>query len=289
MKNNIDFYQHYANADQHPKFKTLREKFGWAGEGKFWALNNRIAQAEDCRLDISKKYNKSALASDLDFNIAELDEFIAFLSADCELIKECEPGVFITDIVQENFEKVSENREKARSRKQRYLEKVSKVRPNLLKHFKGSGDGTHSKVKESKGKGKVKESKGKETNYLTRKNTFSGEKTVKNDETYITKKKKKLSGKKLSTFLQFWNAFDYKKGKASAADAWLNTTLTDTLVLKIIVEAKRTARNRHKMISEGKTPIFPQGWISGRRWEDEDTEQKRETVMEYKKRIKDEK
>jgi len=76
MKKNIEFYPHYANSDQHAKFKMLRVQFGWEGEGKFWALNNRIAQSEDCCLNISKKYNKAALASDLDFKLDEFDVFI---------------------------------------------------------------------------------------------------------------------------------------------------------------------------------------------------------------------
>ena len=79
MKKNIEFYPHFAASDQHAKFKMLRVEFGWAGEGKFWALNNRIAQADNCCLDVSKKYNKAALASDLDFNLEEFDKFIVFL------------------------------------------------------------------------------------------------------------------------------------------------------------------------------------------------------------------
>ena len=46
MKNNIEYYRHHAQSDTHPKFKMLRNEYGWAGEGKFWALNNRIALAE---------------------------------------------------------------------------------------------------------------------------------------------------------------------------------------------------------------------------------------------------
>lgn len=119
MKNNIDYYQHYANADQHPKFKMLRVKFGWSGEGKFWALNNRIAQSENCCLNISKKYIKASIASDLDFNLNEFDEFITYLLNDCELIKECEIGIITTDLIQETFERVSSDRASARERSQR--------------------------------------------------------------------------------------------------------------------------------------------------------------------------
>jgi hypothetical protein len=151
MKNNIDFYQHYANADQHPKFKMLRVEYGWEGEGKFWALNNRIAQAENCELNISKKYNRAALASDLDFNLEGFDSFIQFLRDDCELVRECGERVITTDIVKENLQKVMVNREKARDRKKRALEKVCE----------GSGELEESSGEQSK---KVKESKGKENN-----------------------------------------------------------------------------------------------------------------------------
>jgi hypothetical protein len=146
MKNNIDYYQHYANADQHPKFKMLRVSHGWAGEGRFWALNNRIAQADNCCLDISKKYNAASIASDLGLTFQEFQEFIECLKNDCELIRECEPGVITTDIIQENFQSVSANREKARERKKRYLEKVSKGSPELSN---GSPE-QNNKVKERK-------------------------------------------------------------------------------------------------------------------------------------------
>ena len=157
MKKNIEFYQHYANADQHPKFKMLRVEFGWSGEGKFWALNNRIAQADGCLLDISKKYNKASLASDLDFKSNEFDKFIFCLLKDCELVREVEPGVITTDIVQENFQKVMLNREKARERKQRSLEKVKKGSGELPKNSCDQNNKVkESKVKESKGKKKTK-------------------------------------------------------------------------------------------------------------------------------------
>ncbi|MDZ7763237.1 MAG: hypothetical protein U5K00_02260 [Melioribacteraceae bacterium] len=38
MKKNISFYSHYSDSHNHWKFKLLRNKYGWAGEGKFWAL-----------------------------------------------------------------------------------------------------------------------------------------------------------------------------------------------------------------------------------------------------------
>jgi len=151
MKDNLEFYQHYTDADQHPKFKMLRVQFGWSGEGKFWALNNRIAQAKGCKLDISKKYNKAAVASDLNFNIKEFDEYIDFLIHDCELVDEVEAGVITTEIVQENYLRVDINRLKARERKQRYLEKVHKGSGEL-----SEGSGEQNNKGKGKGKGKSK-------------------------------------------------------------------------------------------------------------------------------------
>ncbi len=89
-------------------------------------------------------------------------------------------------------------------------------------------------------------------------------------EFYLTKKKKKLTGKRLDTFNQFWDAFNYPKGKADAADAWLDIPLlTDNMMERIISAAKATTQKRFALKEAGKTPQMAQGWLSGRRWEDE--------------------
>jgi len=88
---------------------------------------------------------------------------------------------------------------------------------------------------------------------------------------YLTKKKKKLTGWKLETFELFWIAFNWPKDKANAADAWLQIPgLTQELsVEKIIPAAKREADNRQAILDRGSTPKWAQGWLSSRRWEDE--------------------
>lgn len=87
---------------------------------------------------------------------------------------------------------------------------------------------------------------------------------------YLTKKKKKLSGKRLKTFEQFWDAFGHKLGKAEAADTWLDIPqLTNEIVDKIIESAKKEATLRKEVVKKGQTPKMAQGWLSGRRWEDE--------------------
>lgn len=92
---------------------------------------------------------------------------------------------------------------------------------------------------------------------------------------FISSKGKKLTGKRLETFNQFWDAFDYKKSKAAAADSWMNIgTLTDAIVHDIIKAAKAEASNRKDLIAKGITPKMAQGWLTERRWEDEVKEKK---------------
>ena len=109
MKKNIEYYRHFSGADQHPKFEMLRAKYGWSGDGKFWALNNRIALASNCILDLSKKYVKASIANALDFTLNEFDEFVIYLLEECDLIIETGSGI-TTSEVQENYVKVSEKR-----------------------------------------------------------------------------------------------------------------------------------------------------------------------------------
>ena len=104
-----------------------------------------------------------------------------------------------------------------------------------------------------------------------------GATTNKNDKNdkkvLISAKGKRLEGKRLEAFLLFWDAFGYKKGKAQAIGAWLNIPeLTDRLVKDIVKSAQRENRKRSGVVSNGQTPIYAQGWITGRRWEDEDAE-----------------
>ncbi len=135
MKNNIEYYPHYADSDQHGKFKTLRMKYGWAGEGKFWALNNRIAQSENCILNLNKSYNFATIANDLEFNKEEFQEYLNYLEIECHLIYKINDG-YTTDIVQEILEKLSKERKNARDRKTSSKEssgELSKSSGELLK------------------------------------------------------------------------------------------------------------------------------------------------------------
>lgn len=85
----------------------------------------------------------------------------------------------------------------------------------------------------------------------------------------LTKKGRKLTGKRLAAFEAFWEAYALKKGKVEAADAWLDIpSLTDGLVARICDAARQEAQARQLIEAKGGTPKWAQGWISGRRWED---------------------
>lgn len=150
MKNNIDYFTHDVDSHQHPKFKMLRLEYGREWEWRFRALNGIIAQAENCTLDLSQKYNKASIATDLWLSLQGLDEFVAFLlSEDCRLLKRVEWWV-TTDRVQEILSKLSAKRKRNQTY-YRQLSDDSQTTENKIQ----PAESIQSKVKESK----VKESK----------------------------------------------------------------------------------------------------------------------------------
>lgn len=98
---------------------------------------------------------------------------------------------------------------------------------------------------------------------------------VRTYEFILTKKKRKLTGKRLETFNIFWEKFNYKKGKAEAADSWLDIPiLTKTICERIYKAAEIESKQRADIESRGMTPKMAQGWLSGRRFEDESLQPK---------------
>lgn len=86
---------------------------------------------------------------------------------------------------------------------------------------------------------------------------------------YRARSGKYLTGKRLETFLAFWEAFAYARGKSEAADAWLAIPqLTDAMVARICDAARQEAAARDRLMARGGTPKWAQGWLNARRWED---------------------
>ncbi len=116
MKNNIAYYRRDANSYNHWKFKMLRQRYGWAGEAKFWALADMIASAEKCKLDISNRSRIMAICAEIEFSPEDLHAFITYISDDLALVIN-KNGKLTTQVVQEVFKEVDERRVRQRKRK----------------------------------------------------------------------------------------------------------------------------------------------------------------------------
>lgn len=153
MKNNLTYYKHRVDSHNHWKFKTLRKKYKWEGEGKFWALNNMIAESEHCVLDMTQESKKKAIAVELDFEPAELDQFVEFLVKECDLLEAVEGG-FTTNMVQEIFSEVSNKRnyakERVRRKRQEFAETIKKLPETNNSEQKSSVEHLTDKSKEDK-------------------------------------------------------------------------------------------------------------------------------------------
>lgn len=114
MKNNISYYPHKTNSNNHWKFKTLRKKFGWAGEGKFWALHNIICDSEHCFLLLEDEEKFLSIAADIDLTSDELNSFLEFLIDKCKLLLKIENKI-TTDTAQETLHEVMTKRKYQRN------------------------------------------------------------------------------------------------------------------------------------------------------------------------------
>jgi hypothetical protein len=192
MKDNIDFYPHYADSDQNGKFFVLRVKYGWAGEGMFWALNNAIAQAPKCTLKIGDVIRKAPLADKFRMNLEEFDIFISYLINDCRLL--VQKGDYITtEMVQETYLKIEAEREKSRNRRTGKKAVSGTKRENSPELSKSSPE-PNKRVDKSK----VEESKVEEKPVLTVASSpfFSGKEEPQPANQGTAKEKEKISAKK---------------------------------------------------------------------------------------------
>jgi len=74
-------------------------------------------------------------------------------------------------------------------------------------------------------------------------------------------------------FDEFWKTFAHKKGKANAKEAFARefskaNHSADWLKV-VLVAADKEAKRRPYLIADGQTPIYAQGWLTQRRYEDE--------------------
>lgn len=133
-------------------------------------------------------------------------------------------------------------------------------------NYEGNGEGS-TKETRRKREGLTKNKKVEEVKKEKKKEV---EPSPPNGEVYVTKKGRNMNGKRLETFKTFWDHFNYKEGKAEAADSWFDIpNLTNQICEEIYTAAQREAGGRQELRDRGSTPKMAQGWLSGRRWEDE--------------------
>ena len=119
MKDNLPYFSHDNNARNHPKMKALIAEYGYEGYGRFWALNERIAESPGAFINISRKVNKLDLAKELGLDGDSLDKFLKFLSdPEIDLIN-IEENRITTDRLTECFNVVNSERERARENKEK--------------------------------------------------------------------------------------------------------------------------------------------------------------------------
>jgi hypothetical protein len=116
MKKNLKWYPHTTDSHNDSRHKLLRGRYGWDGEGKYYALKNIIGQSDNCYLDLSKKYIRADVAEILGFTLIEFDQFIKYLGEECELLIIKGKLVTIEDL-KEILPSVMNEREAARLRK----------------------------------------------------------------------------------------------------------------------------------------------------------------------------
>lgn len=269
IKSNAPWFSHDNNMRNNKRVKALRTKFPVSGYS-FWCMFLEVLCGSD---DIRFERNDMEmllLSGDLSLqdDIDEMMDFcikVGLLQVDGDMVFASE----LDDRLSPMFDKRKRMRDKyeksiSDAEKQNIPISDAEITiPEEEKQFlpQTEGGNTHSIVEDSNSIEKKEEKK------RIPQNEFAEDSK---EEIYITKKQRKLTGKRLDTFDRFWSDFSYKKGKAEAADSWLDISrLTDKLVNEICESAKAEAINRDKLILDGGTPIFPQGWLTGRRWEDE--------------------
>jgi hypothetical protein len=73
-------------------------------------------------------------------------------------------------------------------------------------------------------------------------------------------------------FARFWDSFGYKKGREPAWKSWKKIThYKPALVEVIIAAAEKESNRRPALVADGRTPKMAQGWITDKRWQDEET------------------
>ena len=218
----LSYFPHDVNSRGHWKFKALRKKFGFEGEGRFWVLNCIIAEEDNCRLDLSRPAKLTGIADELGMEDDQFNEFLSFLVKHVELIKSDSEGYY-TDKVDEIHESVLKNRK----RQKKYYD--SKQAPELKP---GSSKGNVDVLIESIARSFYKEQFSLTSEHPYQKKYFHFIGYIFNEKGHENIIKKPglhiLEVEKQITFKDYIKLFDYctarNKSPIDFLDSWLNNT-----------------------------------------------------------------
>ncbi|MCP5136072.1 MAG: hypothetical protein H6981_04665 [Gammaproteobacteria bacterium] len=78
-------------------------------------------------------------------------------------------------------------------------------------------------------------------------------------------------GDQREAFDKFWSAFGLKRGRNEAAMTWGQKIKPDADTAARIIRAAKAEAEARRLLPAGSTPIYAQGWLALRRWDDHDT------------------
>ena len=112
MAKDAYYFKHDTNARHDPKIKSLINKYGLEGYGRFWVIIEMLREAERYKLE-DKKYIWEALAEQMKIDVKDVKQFIKDCVEDFELFIQ-EDGFFYSNSLLQRMIKLDEIREKRR-------------------------------------------------------------------------------------------------------------------------------------------------------------------------------
>ena len=112
MAKDAYYFTHDANARHDPKIKSLINRYGIEGYGRFWVVIEMLREATRYKLE-DKKYIWEALAEQMKCEVKEGKQFVKDCVSEFELLEE-DKGFFYSASLLERMLKLDDIKEKRR-------------------------------------------------------------------------------------------------------------------------------------------------------------------------------
>ena len=104
------YFPHDSNARHDPKIKSLMNKYGVEGYGRYWIIIEMLREDKRYKLE-DKKYIWEALAEQMKIDVKDVKQFIKDCVEDFELLIQTD-GFFYSDSLLKRMLKLDDIREK---------------------------------------------------------------------------------------------------------------------------------------------------------------------------------